>query len=83
MVIHRDLKPANLMIGGVPFDGGSRAIAQKTGFVKIADFGLSRSLAINNPASKTSASAEEIENDRWAANKIVIWNSAISVGVTY
>lgn len=66
VVIHRDLKPANLMIGGVPFEGGSRAVAQKTGFVKIADFGLSRSLAINNPTSKTSAE-KEIDNDRCAA----------------
>ena len=55
VIIHRDLKPANLMIAGVPFENGSREVAQKSGFVKIADFGLSRSLAINNPHSKTSA----------------------------
>ena len=63
VIIHRDLKPANLMIAGVPFEGGSREVAQKSGFVKIADFGLSRSLAITNPHSKTSAD-KEIENDR-------------------
>ncbi len=45
MVIHRDLKPANLMIGGGPFEGGSRSVAQKTGFVKIADFGLAKGQA--------------------------------------
>ena len=65
VIIHRDLKPANLMIAGVPFENGSREVAQKSGFVKIADFGLSRSLAINNPHSKTSAE-KEIENDRSA-----------------
>lgn len=63
VIIHRDLKPANLMIAGVPFEGGSREIAQKQGFVKIADFGLSRSLAINNPHSKT-APAKQVEEDR-------------------
>lgn len=52
------------MIAGVPFENGSREVAQKSGFVKIADFGLSRSLAINNPHSKTSAD-KEIENDRF------------------
>lgn len=69
MIIHRDLKPANLMIAGVPFENGSREVAQKSGFVKIADFGLSRSLAINNPHSKTSAH-KEIESDRSAPSKL-------------
>ena len=63
VIIHRDLKPANLMIAGVPFDGGSREVAQMSGFVKIADFGLSRSLAINNPHSKTAPS-KQMEEDR-------------------
>lgn len=63
VIIHRDLKPANLMIAGVPFEGGDREVAQKFGFVKIADFGLSRSLAINNPHSKTSVD-KEMGSDR-------------------
>lgn len=63
VVIHRDLKPANLMIAGVNFEGGRREIAQKFGFVKIADFGLSRSLAIN-VRNKTSEEDKDYEHDR-------------------
>lgn len=44
--MHRDLKPANLMLGGIPHDTGTREMAAKEGVIKIADFGLSRSLAI-------------------------------------
>ena len=51
------------MLGGVPFNSGSRDLAQKTGFVKIADFGLSRSLAINKAHSKTD-DAKAVEADR-------------------
>lgn len=46
IIVHRDLKPANLMLGGIPHDTGTREMAAKEGVVKIADFGLSRSLAI-------------------------------------
>lgn len=44
--MHRDLKPANLMLGGIPHETGTREMAAKEGVIKIADFGLSRSLAI-------------------------------------
>ncbi|CAD7698960.1 unnamed protein product [Ostreobium quekettii] len=45
-VIHRDLKPANLMIGGHGFTSptGAHRMITETGCVKIADFGLSRSI---------------------------------------
>lgn len=45
-VIHRDLKPANLMIGGhrVSTPGNTDRMIRDTGVVKIADFGLSRSI---------------------------------------
>lgn len=46
LIVHRDLKPANLMLGGIPHETGTREMAAKEGVIKIADFGLSRSLAI-------------------------------------
>ena len=42
-VIHRDLKPANLMIGGNPYSDNDR-LMNDTGVLKIADFGLSKTL---------------------------------------
>ena len=49
--MHRDLKPANIMLGGVPADLYDREVAQQYGTAKIADFGLSKSLALRNAAS--------------------------------
>jgi len=50
-VIHRDLKPANLMIAGNPYRLAQRGFRERlmleTGIVKIADFGLSKSLTLN------------------------------------
>ncbi|WIA42498.1 hypothetical protein OEZ86_008486 [Tetradesmus obliquus] len=48
-IIHRDLKPANLMIGGshVDTDMHRRLLLHELGTVKIADFGLSKSLKLN------------------------------------
>lgn len=45
----RDLKPANLMIGGshVDTDMHRRLLLHELGTVKIADFGLSKSLKLN------------------------------------
>ncbi|KAG2500845.1 hypothetical protein HYH03_001606 [Edaphochlamys debaryana] len=50
-VIHRDLKPANLMIGGPKvFSSLHRMLCQEEmGVLKIADFGLSKSLKLNKP----------------------------------
>ena len=52
--MHRDLKPANLMLGGIPPDVTDRSIAQRFGVCKIADFGLSKSLALRNDDSSKS-----------------------------
>eukprot|EP00775_Hariotina_reticulata_P001428 gene1428-1769_t len=49
-IIHRDLKPANLMIGGSSYidsDMQRRIMLHELGTVKIADFGLSKSLKLN------------------------------------
>ncbi|EFJ50688.1 hypothetical protein VOLCADRAFT_88470 [Volvox carteri f. nagariensis] len=50
-VIHRDLKPANLMIGGPKvFSSHHRQIClEEMGVLKIADFGLSKSLKLTKP----------------------------------
>jgi len=47
----RDLKPANLMIGGGPIEAASdpaarRVLMNELGVLKIADFGLSKSLKL-------------------------------------
>jgi serine/threonine protein kinase len=47
----RDLKPANLMIGGGPIEAASdpsarRVLLNELGVLKIADFGLSKSLKL-------------------------------------
>ena len=49
--MHRDLKPANIMLGGIPTDVYDREVAQRYGTAKIADFGLSKSLALRNAAN--------------------------------
>lgn len=51
--VHRDLKPANLMLGGIPHDSTDRDIALQLGVIKIADFGLSKSLAQAEKAAKS------------------------------
>ncbi|KAK9904893.1 hypothetical protein WJX75_005037 [Coccomyxa subellipsoidea] len=60
--MHRDLKPANLMLGGIPHDSVDRDIAAELGVVKIADFGLSKSLAQNVSAAR-SRSRMDLDRD--------------------
>lgn len=48
-IIHRDLKPGNLMLSGSPYQS-ERQIIYETGVVKLADFGLSKTLPINKHA---------------------------------
>ncbi|CAL5224575.1 g7281 [Coccomyxa viridis] len=56
--VHRDLKPANLMLGGIPHDSTDLRLGGELGVVKIADFGLSKSLAQNEKAANSSKSLE-------------------------
>jgi hypothetical protein len=42
-IVHRDLKPGNLMVAGSPYLAPGRLVAD-AGTVKLADFGLSKSL---------------------------------------
>ncbi|CAK0733933.1 hypothetical protein CVIRNUC_000357 [Coccomyxa viridis] len=48
-IIHRDLKPGNLMIAGSQYHGKESLIFD-TGTIKLADFGLSKSLPVNKHA---------------------------------
>lgn len=48
-IIHRDLKPGNLMLAGSSYQN-QRQIVFETGTVKLADFGLSKTLPINKHA---------------------------------
>ncbi|KAK9810142.1 hypothetical protein WJX72_005510 [[Myrmecia] bisecta] len=49
-IIHRDLKPGNLMIAGSQYHGRDSLVFD-TGTIKLADFGLSKSLPVNKHAS--------------------------------
>ncbi|CAG9464939.1 unnamed protein product [Pedinophyceae sp. YPF-701] len=56
-VIHRDLKPANLMVSGNPYRGANQEgfrerLMFDTGIIKVADFGLSKSLVLNKNKNK-------------------------------
>ncbi|CAK0787626.1 hypothetical protein CVIRNUC_010848 [Coccomyxa viridis] len=51
--VHRDLKPANLMLGGIPHDSTDLSLGGELGVIKIADFGLSKSLAQNVQAANS------------------------------
>jgi serine/threonine protein kinase len=48
-IIHRDLKPGNLMLSGSAYQS-HRQIVFDTGTVKLADFGLSKTLPVNKHA---------------------------------
>ena len=48
-VIHRDLKPGNLMLSGSQYQDRAQ-IVFNTGIVKLADFGLSKTLPMNRHA---------------------------------
>lgn len=48
-IIHRDLKPGNLMLSGSQYQT-QRQIVFDTGMVKLADFGLSKTLPVNKHA---------------------------------
>ena len=48
-IIHRDLKPGNLMLSGSQYQD-QHSVVFDTGVVKLADFGLSKTLPINKHA---------------------------------
>lgn len=48
-IIHRDLKPGNLMLSGSQWQS-QHAIVFDTGVIKLADFGLSKTLPVNKHA---------------------------------
>ncbi|EIE26582.1 kinase-like protein [Coccomyxa subellipsoidea C-169] len=48
-IIHRDLKPGNLMIAGSQYQSRDSLVFD-TGTIKLADFGLSKSLPVNKHA---------------------------------
>lgn len=60
VIIHRDLKPANIMVGGSSFMlSETHTLLNWNGTIKVADFGLSKSLPkMGIPAT---ASAEHLE----------------------
>ena len=68
LIIHRDLKPANLMLAGIPPDIADRSIAQRFGVCKIADFGLSKSLALRS--DDTAKSRRKLVDDLCEGNKV-------------
>lgn len=72
-VIHRDLKPANLMIGGFPLrDPQQRKLLfQDLGSVKIADFGLSKSMSMrkSRPLARKSPTETAVVPASGAAGK--------------
>ncbi|KAK9786069.1 hypothetical protein WJX73_002690 [Symbiochloris irregularis] len=76
LIIHRDLKPANLMLGGMPPDIIDRPTAQKYGVCKIADFGLSKSLALgkgtanNAGVTKNERQMMALQNDGNCLNEV-------------
>ena len=65
------LQPANLMLGGIPHDSTDLSLGGELGVIKIADFGLSKSLAQNVQAANsrrgldTAASGLNEEDDAW------------------
>jgi serine/threonine protein kinase len=77
-VIHRDLKPQNLLIGGNPYKHDQRGFRERlmyeTGLVKIADFGLSKSLVLNVKRNKNRIIMEKMmgisEGAGWGDSKV-------------
>jgi len=58
-VIHRDLKPANMMLGGHKiYNSQHKALClSEIGVMKIADFGLSKSLKMPKPKKKDASTS--------------------------
>ena len=61
-IIHRDLKPANLMLGGPKCFSlaHKKALIEELGVLKIADFGLSKSLKLLRPLRRGGGSSVDV-----------------------
>lgn len=77
-LIHRDLKPANIMIGGSSFMLSDTALLlNSAGIVKVADFGLSKSLPKRGKNSGTgpagpaagAAGVASVDDDKGPLNR--------------
>jgi serine/threonine protein kinase len=66
VLIHRDLKPANVMIGGSSFMlADTNLLLNSAGTVKVADFGLSKSLPKLTAAAHESKADVGIASDKY------------------
>ncbi|CAD7702248.1 unnamed protein product [Ostreobium quekettii] len=84
-VIHRDLKPANLMVGGhsLSSSSGARRMIVETGCVKIADFGLSRSIKTKLYTRHAQRDLEDIKAARALGNRMMSKDSLSEMTETY
>jgi serine/threonine protein kinase len=66
VLIHRDLKPANIMIGGSSFMlSDTSLLLNSAGSVKVADFGLSKSLPKLGLAGAKSDTRGAMHTDKY------------------
>jgi serine/threonine protein kinase len=63
-IIHRDLKPANIMVGGSSFMlSDTSLLLHSAGIIKVADFGLCKSLPQRGTHKEKDADRESLRTD--------------------